>query len=56
MSTTIQLSLDNIREQQLLELMERDPSLGKAPSEAAKNFFFRQMEKVIGVKPAVKKA
>lgn len=50
MSSTVQISLDNIREQQLQEIMERDPSLPKSPSEALKAFLFRKMEKELGVK------
>jgi hypothetical protein len=50
MSSTVQISLDNIREQQLQEIMERCPELPRVPSEALKVFLFNAMEKTRGVK------
>lgn len=50
MSSTVQITLDNTREIQLAEIIERDPTLPRAPSEAVKQFLFRAMEQALGVK------
>lgn len=50
MSSVIQISLDNIREQQLAEIIEHRKDIPRAASEAARFLFFEMMEKTLGVK------
>ena len=50
MSSTVQISLDSIRENQIAEIVSRRKDVPKAPSEAAKFLLFEYMEKILGVK------
>lgn len=52
MSSTVQISLDNIREQQLAEIQERCPDVPKGATEAVKFLLFSHMEKLLGAKKA----
>jgi hypothetical protein len=50
MSSTVQISLDNIREIQLAEIQERQPEVPKGQTDAVKFLLFDCMEKRLKVK------
>jgi len=52
MSFAVNISIDNIREEQLREIQERRPDVPRSVSEAMKFLLFEYMEKSIGVKKA----
>ena len=49
-SSTVQISLDSIRENQLAEIKERRPEVPRGSSDAAKFLLFEYMEKLLKVK------
>lgn len=50
MSSTVQISLDNIREIQLSEIQDRYPEIPKGQTDAVKFLLFDCMEKRLKVK------
>ena len=52
MSFVANVSVDQTREQQLLEVMERDPTLPRSPSDALKVVLWKALEEKLGVKKA----
>ena len=50
MSSTVQISLDSIRENQLAEIQTRFPDVPKGQTEAVKYILFERMDKMLGVK------
>jgi len=50
MSSTVQISLDNLREIQLAEIQDRYPEIPKGQSDAVRFLLFTYMEKLLKVK------
>ena len=50
--STVQISLDSIRENQLAEISERNPTFPKGQTDLARFLLFDTMEKLLKVKKA----
>jgi hypothetical protein len=52
MSNTVQISLDEFREDQLVKIQELDPTIPKGTSKAIKHLLFNRMNELSGVYPS----
>jgi hypothetical protein len=52
MSSTVQISLDSIRENQLADIQSKFPDVPRGQTDAVKYILFERMDKMLGVKKA----
>ena len=50
MSSTVQISLDSIRENQLADIQSKFPDVPRGQTDAVKYILFERMDKMLGVK------
>ena len=53
MSSTVQISLDGIRENQIAEIQQRFPEVPRGQTDAVKYIFFEAIERKLNVRKAI---